>query len=245
VLKHRPTVLTLLTKSGSVASASTDRIRNVPVKDLQADEIWSFVKCKEKTKGSEQAHDDTIGDAWPFTCIERNSKLIVAWHQGARTSKDTLELTEKISQATVGHFQITTDGFTPYRDTVEYSLGMRCDFAQLVKVYASPREGQQRYSPAEIVEAVPVPRIGNPDPAKICTSRVERQNLTMRMQIRRLTRLTNGFSKTLTNHRAAIALYFCWYNYCRPHRSLRTTPAMAANLTDHIWTIRELVEALP
>jgi hypothetical protein len=132
-----------------------------------------YVGKKEAHKGPEEAHTDTLGDAYTFVAIERNTKLVISWHLGRRTSKDTLEFTEKIRKATVSHFQITTDGFTPYRDAVEYSLGMRCDFAQLVKVYATPREGQQRYSPAEIVEAVPVPRIGNPDPALICTSHVD------------------------------------------------------------------------
>jgi IS1 family transposase len=166
---------------------------------------------------------------------------VVAWHLGRRTSADTLKFTEKIRKATVSHFQITTDGFTPYRDAVEYSLGMRCDFAQLVKVNASPREGQQRYSPAEIVEAVPVSRIGKPDPKLICTSHVERQNLTMRMQIRRLTRLTNAFSKKWSNLKAALALHFAWYNFVRVHQTLRVMPAMEARITDRIWGIADLL----
>jgi hypothetical protein len=130
-------------------------------------------------------------------------------------------------------------------NAVDTSLSDRADYEQLIKVYRCPREGEVRYSPAEVVDTEVVPVMGNADPKRICTSRVERQNLTMRMRIRRPTRLMNGFSKTLRNHKAAIALYFCWYNFCRWPRTLRTTPAVAANLTDHIWTIRELVEALP
>jgi hypothetical protein len=121
------------------------------------------------------------------------------------------------------------------------TLSDRCDFAQLIKIYASPREGEQRYSPGEVVEAVPVVISGNPNPNRICTSHVERQNLTMRMQIRRLTRLTNGFSKKYENHKAAIALHFAYYNFCQIHRTLRVTPAMEARIADRVWTIAELI----
>jgi hypothetical protein len=138
-------------------------------------------------------------------------------------------------------FQLTTDGLKSYITAVDAMLLDRCDFAQLIKVYASPREGEQRYSPADVVEAIPIVVSGNPDPAKICTSHVERQNLTMRMQIRRLTRLTNGFSKKLENHRAAVALHFGFYNFCQLHGSLRVTPAMGAGITDHVWDVRELL----
>jgi hypothetical protein len=128
------------------------------------------------------------------------------------------------------------------RTAMRFLTAWECvEFAQLVKVYAAPREGQQRYSPAEIVEALPVPRIGNPDPAKICTSHVERQNLTMRMQIRRLSRLTNAFSKKWDNLKAALALHFAWYNFCRVHQTLRVTPAMEAGITDCVWAVRELL----
>ncbi len=123
------------------------------------------------------------------------------------------------------------------------SLLDRCDFAQLVKVYASPREGEQRYSPADVVKAVPTPVMGNPDRDRICTSHVERQNLTMRMQMRRLTRLTNAFSKKWENLKAALALYFAWYNFCRIHGRLRVTPAMEAGITDHVWDLNELLAA--
>jgi hypothetical protein len=138
-------------------------------------------------------------------------------------------------------FQLTTDGLKAYLPAVDEMLLDRCDFAQLIKYYSQPQENEHRYSPAEIVEAVPVVINGNPDPKHICTSHIERQNLTMRMQIRRLTRLTNGFSKKLENHRAAIALHFAYYNFCRIHGSLRVTPAMEAGVTDHVWTLAELL----
>jgi IS1 family transposase len=187
--------------------------------------------------------DPRRGDAYTFVAIERNTKLILTWHLGRRTAGDTEAFTEKLNEATAGRFQLTTDGFKGYIGAVDYSLGTRVDFAQLVKVYASPRDGEQRYSPAEVVEAVPVPRIGNPDFSRICTSHIERQNLTMRMHIRRLTRLTNAFSKKWENLKAALAVYFCWYNFCRIHQTLRTTPAMAAGLTGTVWSLRQMIEA--
>jgi transposase-like protein/IS1 family transposase len=239
---HHTTILKLLALAGERCERlMEDRIKALPVVDVQADEIWSFIQKKEKTKGPEEAHADEIGDNWTFVAIEWNSKLIVAWHTGRRTKRDTLEFTEKLADATTGRFQLTTDGFGPYRAAVAESVGQRVDFAQLVKVYATTREGSQRYSPAEVVEAVPYVRIGTPDPEKICTSHIERQNLTMRMGMRRFTRLTNGFSKTFKNHRAAIALHFAFYNFCRVHRTLRATPAMAAGITNRAWGISDLL----
>jgi hypothetical protein len=149
----------------------------------------------------------------------------------------------KVRRATSSEsrFQLTSDGLRAYLPAVDEILSDRCSFAQLIKYYAQPRETEARYSPPEFAEAVPVVISGNPDPAKICTSHVERQNLTMRTQIRRLTRLTNGFSKKLENHRAAIALHFAYYNWCRIHGSLRVTPAMEAGITDHVWELEELL----
>ena len=138
-------------------------------------------------------------------------------------------------------FQLTSDGLKHYVEAVAVNLQDRCDLAQLIKIYAPPRDGEQRYSPGEVVEAVPVKIFGNPKEARICTSHVERQNLTMRMQIRRLTRLTNAFSKKLESHKAAISLHFAYYNFCQIHRTLRVTPAMESKITDHVWTIAELV----
>ncbi len=148
-----------------------------------------------------------------------------------------------LRHATSGEFQITTDGFAPYRNAIPNTLEDRCDFAQLIKVYRASVEGEARYSPAEVAEVVEVPVMGRPDPARICTSIVERSNLSLRMGIRRFTRLTNAFSKKFENHWAAVALWFAFYNFCRPHRSLRVTPAMASGISDHIWSVRELLEA--
>jgi transposase-like protein/IS1 family transposase len=234
------TIMRVLVLAGEKCEeVSSKLIRSVPVKEIQADEIWSFIGKKEKRLQPDD--DPTLGDAYCFVGIERINKLVLAWHLGRRTAKDTEAFTEKLYQTTSGHFQITTDGFQPYRDAVSYSLGTRVDFAQLIKVYAAAPEGERRYSPAEVVSTEVVPVIGQPDPAKICTSHVERSNLTMRMQIRRFTRLTNAFSKKWENHHAALSLYFAYYNFVRIHSTLRVTPAMEAGLTDHVWTLRELL----
>jgi IS1 family transposase len=213
-------------------------IRNIHVRDVECDEIWGYVGCKEKRNVN---GDPLRGDAYCFVAIERNTKLVLTWHLGRRTARDTFAFTEKINEATQGQFQITTDGFKPYIDAVHTSLGTRVDFAQLVKVYAAPRDGEQRYSPAEVIDTVPLPRWGQPELSRICTSHVERQNLSIRMGMRRMTRLTNAFSKKWENLKAAYALWFAFYNFCRLHQTLRVTPAMEAALTDHVWTIETLL----
>lgn len=238
---HHTTILSLLNLMGEKCERFLEsRIRALPVSEVQCDELWGFVGCKEKRNIT---GDPERGDAYCFVAIERHTKLILSWHLGRRSAKDTDIFIEKLNEATTGRFQLTTDGFRPYVDAVHYSLGTRVDYAQLVKVYGNSHDGERQYSPPEVVDAVPVPQWGRPDFTKICTSHVERQNLTMRMQIRRLTRLTNAFSKKRANLRAMLALYFCWYNFCRIHKALRTTPAMAAGLVGTIWTLRQLVEA--
>lgn len=223
------TLLDLLTLIGEKCERlMTDKIKELPVRDVQADEMWGYVGMKEKTKRRKVEADPTFGDAYTFVAIERHTKLVLAWHLGRRTVKHTVDFTEKLHEATSGRFQLTTDGFKAYPDAVAYSLGTRVDFAQLIKIYAQPRDGEHRYSPAEVVEAIPSPRWGNPIPERICTSHVERHNLTMRMMIRRLTRLTNAFSKKWENLRAALALHFAYYNFCRIHKTIRCTPAMEA-----------------
>jgi len=239
----RNTIMRVLVLAGEKCEkVSEEMIRNVPVSEVQADEIWSFIGKKEKVL---KANDDpSLGDAYCFVGIERNSKLVLAWHLGRRTARDTEAFTEKINEATAGNFQITTDGFKAYIDAVHMTLGTRVDFAQLIKVYAASPEGEHRYSPSEVVATEVVPVIGNPDPNKICTSHVERQNLTMRMQIRRFTRLTNAFSKKWENHYAALSLYFAYYNFVRIHSAIRVTPAMESGLTDHVWTLKELLSRI-
>ena len=245
---NRNTILDLLDLIGErCAKLLLGRIKNVPVVDVQADEIWSFVRMKEKTRKLKYSDDTTTGDAYCFVGIERHSKLILAWHLGRRDEESTRDFAFKLADATTGHFQITTDGFQPYRSAIPAAMG-NADFAQLVKKYAELEEAR-RYSPPVVTGTIKTPRNGHPDPERICTSHVERQNLTIRMQNRRLTRLTNAFSKKWRNHAAMLALGFAYYNFCRPHQTLtkeregvKTTPAMAAGLEDHPWTIRELVE---
>jgi transposase-like protein/IS1 family transposase len=238
----RNTIMRVLVLAGErCEKLLADTITRVKVRDVEADEMWGFVGMKEKAKGNLYKNVDALGDAYTYVAIERNSKLILAWHLGKRSRPDTLAFITKLRRATDGIFQLTTDGWPAYPDAVERVFGTDIHFAQLVKVYAATRDGEQRYSPAEVVDVEIIPRIGMPDYERICTSHVERQNLTMRMQIRRLTRLTNAFSKKWENLKAAIALHFAYYNFCRVHQTLRVTPAMEAGLTDHIWTMAELV----
>ena len=238
----RTTIATMLVRAGErCEKLLADKIVNLKVRDVEADEIWGYVGMKERAKANLYNAADTLGDAYTYVAMERNSKLILAWHLGKRNRQDTLQFIVRLRRATEGKFQLTTDGWPSYPDAVERVFGSDIHYAQLIKVYAASRDGEQRYSPAEVVDVEVVPRAGMPDYERICTSHIERQNLTMRMQIRRLTRLTNAFSKKLENLRAAIALHFAYYNFCRVHSSLRVTPAMEAGLTDHVWSLSELL----
>ena len=240
----RTTIARLLILAGErCEKLLADTIQNLHVRDVEADEIWGFVGMKEKAKGNLYKAAGALGDAYTYVALERNSKLILAWHLGKRNRQDTLAFILKLRNATKGKFQLTTDGWPSYPDAVERVFGSEIDYAQLIKVYGAARDGEQRYSPAEVVDVEVVPRAGMPDFERICTSHIERQNLTMRMQIRRLTRLTNAFSKKWENLKAAVALHFAYYNFCRVHSSLRVTPSMEAGLTDHVWELRELLTA--
>jgi IS1 family transposase len=242
----KATILNLLCLMGQrCEDLLLNRIKDMPVEDVQVDEVWGFVAMKEKTRDRNCPDAVGVGDAYCFTGIERNSKLILAWHVGRREATEAHEFVDKLRYATTGRFQVTTDGFKPYRRAIPNGL-TGVDFAVLVKTYAT--KDDHRYSPGEVSGTIKEPCCGNPDEAKICTSHVERHNLTIRMQSRRMTRLTNAFSKKWSNHIASFALFFAFYNFCRPHQTLtqnagcKTTPAMAAGLEDHPWTLRELVE---
>jgi len=240
----KQTLLNLLVLAGEKChEVMSERIKGIAVKDVEADEIWAFVGMKKMTKLHKEVIDPKVGDAYTFVAIERNTKLVLTWHLGDRDMPNTEAFTDKLDRATQGRFQLTTDGFVAYPDAVSYSLGTRVDFAQLIKIYATNREGEQKYSPPEVVDIITKIVIGNPDPSRICTSIVERGNLSLRTSIRRLTRLTNGFSKKWENLKAALALYFAYYNFCRIHSSIRCTPAMESGLTSHVWTLKELLAA--
>lgn len=240
---HHTTILKLLVLAGEKCERVMAReVRNVTVRDVECDELWSFIGCKEKRVRPED--DPNRGDCYVFVAIERHSKLVLNIAMGKRDKATTNAFIEGLRQATTSsHFQITTDGFQPYKTAIPDTLGDRVDFAQLIKVYRAASEGEARYSPAEVASVEVVPVMGQPDPERICTSIVERQNLSVRMGLRRFTRLTNGFSKKWENHWAAVSVWFAFYNFVRVHKSLRVTPAMQAKIADHIWTVRELLEA--
>jgi IS1 family transposase len=238
---HRDTILKVLMLAGEKAErVMATRIVNVQVRDVEADEVWSFVGKKEKRVRPED--DPNFGDCYTFVAIERNSKLVLNVTVGKRDQRTTDVFIEGLRHATAhAPFQITTDGFAPYKSAISTTLHDRCDFAQLIKVYRTPQDGEKRYSPAEVSSVEVVPVMGTPDPDRICTSIVERSNLSLRMGLRRFTRLTNAFSKKWENHAAAIMLWFAYYNFCRIHKSLRVTPAMEAGIADHVWSIAELL----
>jgi IS1 family transposase len=240
---HHGTILKLLVLAGEKCEKLMGRlIVNVKVRDVECDELWAFIGKKQKRVRPDD--DQNLGDAYTFVAIERHCKLVLNFALGKRDQATTDVFIEGLRAATApDHFQVTTDGFAPYRTAIPNTLEDRADFAQLIKVYKAASEGEARYSPAEVASVEVVPVMGRPDPERICTSIVERQNLSVRMGTRRFTRLTNAFSKKWENHWAAVALWMTFYNFFRRHQSIRMTPAMAAGVTDHMWTVRELLEA--
>jgi IS1 family transposase len=209
---------------------------------VQCDEIWSFVGSKEKntTKAGKR---EGKGDAWTWTAIDADSKLIVSWLVGGRDAGYAHDFMHDVAGRLANRVQLTVDGHKPYLQAVASAFGNDIDFAQLIKHYGQPADStdRRRYSPAECSGTTIDKTVGAPDVAHISTSYVERQNLTMRMSMRRFTRLTNGFSKKLANHEAAIALHFMYYNFCRQHKTLRVTPAMQAGVCDYIWSMEDVL----
>jgi IS1 family transposase len=238
---HRDTIMRLMVKTGFRCLTLLDeKIKDLTVKQVQVDEVWSYVGKKEKhVKSDDNALE--VGDQYIFVAIDAETKLIPSFVVGKRTGQLALQLMRDLQWRVNNRFQLTTDGFRPYIDAVERTWGPDIDYSQLVKVYSGDESARERYSPSEIAGAFPTPIQGHPDRRLISTSHVERQNLTMRMQMRRLTRLTNGFSKKLANLKAAVALHIAHYNFLRLHGTLKTTPAMAAGVTGHIWTWEELL----
>ncbi len=239
------TVVKLLEQLGCACAAYHNRnVRSLRVRRLQCDEIWSFVGAKRKNVSIEKK-EEGWGDVWTWTAIDADTKLCVSWLVGGRDAGWALDFMNDCASRIVGRVQVTTDAHRAYLEAVEGAFGMDVDYAQLQKIYGAPSdEEQRRYSPAKCIGCDLKVVSGNPDPKHVSTSFVERQNLTMRMSMRRFTRLTNAFSKKVDNHRHAVALYFVYYNFCRVHQTLRVTPAMEAGLADHVWSVEELVSLL-
>ncbi len=240
---HQKTILKLLVLAGEKCERiMATRIVNVPARDVEFDELWNFIGKKQKRVRPED--DQNLGDCYTFVAIERHTKLVLNIAMGKRNQQTTDAFVEGVRHATRdGHFQVTTDGFPAYRSAITTTLHDRCDYAMLIKVYASSQDGEARYSPADVAATEVVPIMGRPDPERICTSIVERSNLSTRMSVRRFTRLTNAFSKKWENNWAAVALWFTFYNFCRVHKTLRVTPAMEAGIADHVWSIGDLLKA--
>jgi transposase-like protein/IS1 family transposase len=239
----RNTIMRLLVLAGERCQRlMDDAIKAIPVRDVEADEIWGFVGKKEGHKLPTDAGVAGIGDAYCFVAMERNTKLVLAFHLGKRNRIATETFLTKLRRATADkRFQLSTDGFQPYVRAVDYILSDRVDFAQIIKIYGTASDGETRYSPGEVIDTEVVPVMGNPDMRRVCTSHIERQNLTIRMGMRRMTRLSNAFSKKWEHLEAAYALHFAYYNFCRVHKTLRVTPAMETGIANHIWTIAELI----
>jgi IS1 family transposase/transposase-like protein len=241
---HRDTICSLLVKVGEKCEALLNRlVRHIPVKDVQADELWCFVGMKERTKKITKNGDPEMGDAYTFVGLERDSKLALAFHLGRRTSEDASFFAAKLAAATTGNFQLSTDGFNAYPAAIEEHLGGRVDYGQIVKTFGETTDSEHRYSPPAIISAEKVVISGNPLEERICTSHVERTNLHIRMSMRRFTRLTNAFSRKRDNLRAALALHFAAYNFTWMHSSIRMTPAMKAGIARKPWTVRDLLTA--
>ncbi len=241
--KH--TVLRLLQGLGCACAAyHQTHVRNLRVRRVQCDEVWAFIYAKQKNVTAEQM-EQGAGDVWTWTAIDADTKLIVSYTLGDRGASTAQAFMHDVASRIGNRIQLTTDGHRVYADAVENAFGADIDYAMLVKLYGSSGDSpESRYSPATCIGCRTGVLAGSPDPDHISTSFVERSNLSMRMGMRRYTRLTNGFSKKFENHAHQVALYFFHYNFCRVHSSLRVTPAMEAGLTDHVWTIAELCSLL-
>jgi len=234
------TVTKLLTEVGEACAWYQDKhLRNLTCSKVQVDEIWSFVYSKQKNVP--EGREGEAGDVWTWTAIDSETKLVPSWRIGSRDGDTALDFITDLSARMANRIQLTSDGHKAYLEAVEQAFGDDVDYAQLVKIYGETTEGQKRYSPAQCVGAKKAKVTGNPDLCCVSTSHVERQNLTMRMSMRRFTRLTNGFSKKVENHAHAIALHYMFYNFCRIHKSLRVSPAMAASVSETLWSLEDVV----
>lgn len=239
------TVLKLLKDLGEMCASYHDiHVRGLRTRRIQCDEIWSFVGAKKKNTTAEQRRAG-MGDAWTWVALDADTKLCVSYLVAGRDSNAAWDFMQDVSARLRSRIQLTTDGHKPYLEAVEGAFGLDVDFATLHKIYAAVgEEDQRRYSPARCIGADVKTVMGNPDPEHVSTSFVKRQNLTMRMSMRRFTRLTNAFSKKFENHCYAVDLYFLYYSFCRIHQTLRVAPAMRAGLANHVWDAEELIGLL-
>ncbi len=240
------TVKKLLIDAGRACAAYQDAmLRDLPCKRVQMDEIWSFTYAKQKNVPTAKAAPQGAGDTWTWTAICADTKLAISWLVGDRDGEHAHAFVQDVYERLAGRVQLTSDGLGAYINAVRDVFGIDVDYAQLVKTYgASPESAKGRYSPAECTGAKKVRIEGKPDRDHVSTSYVERQNLTMRMAMRRFTRLTNGFSKKIENHAHAVALHFMYYNFVRIHKTLKVTPAMAAGVTNKLWSMEDIVERM-
>jgi IS1 family transposase len=241
------TVTKLLEDAGETCLDLHDQlVTHVQAKNVQADEIWSFCYAKQRNVKNAKAAPAEAGDVWTWTALDSDSKLIISYMASGRTSSAAEAFMSDVARRITGRVQLTTDGFNAYPNAVRVAFGKNVDFAQLVKTYATPKGAgpERRYSPPVCTGAHKMPVSGNPDPDKISTSHVERANLTMRMGMRRFTRLTNAHSKKYANHLYALALFFMHYNFVRQHKAHKLSPAMAAGITDRLWSMEDIAERI-
>jgi IS1 family transposase len=239
------TVMKLLVDIGTACQKYHDEnVKNLSTKKVECDEIWSFIYAKEKNLPKNLRGKFGLGSIWTWVALDSDSKLAISWLVGNRDAEYAKVFMRDVASRLKNRVQLTTDGLKAYLEAVEESFGADIDFAQLVKTFGAPLDSEHRYSPAECTGAYKDVIMGNPKLKHISTSYIERQNLTMRMSLRRFTRLTNAFSKKVENHGHAIALHFMYYNFVRIHKTLRVTPAMAAGITKKLWTVEDLTKLL-
>ena len=235
------TILRLLADVGMVCAKYQDEtIRGIRSRRVQCDEIWSFVGAKQKNV-TEERIADKWGDCWTWTGLDADSKLVISWRLGPRDLTTAYDFIDDLKSRLATRVQLTTDGLKLYLGPVEAAFAGDVDYAMLVKIFGAPSAHETRYSPAKCLGAVPQTISGEPDKKHISTSYVERQNLTMRMHVRRFTRLTNAFSKKIENHAHSVALFYMHYNFAKVHQTLRVTPAMEAGISRHVWSVEEIV----
>lgn len=240
------TIAKLLIELGAACSEYLNKhVVNLNCKRVQIDEIWSFVGAKDRNVTPDiRERNAHAGDVWTWVALDADTKLVCSWLVGARGTWEAIQIVNDLASRVANRIQLTTDGHRPYIFAVPDAFQDQIDYGMLIKYYGSDPVTEKRYSPAECIGCKREAVIGNPDPKHISTNFVERQNLTMRMQMRRFTRLTNAFSKKIENHVASIAIHYMHYNFVRIHQTLRVTPAMAAGVRDHVWSIQDLVALL-